>query len=134
MAGTQRRSIDVVLIRLQRWLIVAALVLSIGGHWAFLQSIAWVGMAVSYSKDATLGQAIEKTFDGHHLCRLCKLVRAGQKAEHSHDLKIDLKKIDLMVGTPTLFFFESSSILPQMKLVRVSQRVEAPLLPPPLFA
>lgn len=114
---------------------VAALVLSIGGHWAFLQSIAWVGMAVTYSKHASLCNALEKTFDGHHLCKLCKLVRAGQKAEHSKDLKIDLKKsFDLMAGTKTFFNFESPSILPQMRLERVLERTEAPLLPPPLFA
>lgn len=122
------------LTRLQKWLVVLALVLSIGGHWAFLQSVAWVGMAVTYSKDASLSQALEKTFDGHHLCKLCKLIRAGQKANDSKNLKIDLKKIDLMAGTESFFFFESPSIVPQTRLGRVSQRTEAPLLPPPLFA
>lgn len=124
-----------VLIRLQKWLVVAALVLSIGGHWAFLQSVAWVEMAVNYSKDGSFSQALQKTFDGHHLCKLCKMIRAAKKADSSKDLKINLKKsFDLMAGTGTVFVFESPSIVPQPPVMRLSQRTEAPLLRPPLLA
>jgi hypothetical protein len=121
-------------IQLQKWLVVLALVLSIGGHWAFMQSVAWVGMAVTYSKHASLSQALEKTFDGHHLCKLCKVVRAGKKAEGSSELKTELKKFDLIAGTPTFFRFDSPSIVPQTTPSRVLRRNEAPLLRPPLFA
>ena len=122
------------LIRLHKWLVVLALVLSIGGHWAILQSVAWVGMAVTYSKDSSLSQALEKTFDGHHLCKLCKIVRAGKKAEHCNDLKMDLKKLDLIAAVPQFFIFQSPSIVPQSGLAVLPQRTQAPLLPPPLFA
>ncbi|MDB6057723.1 MAG: hypothetical protein JWO95_1567 [Verrucomicrobiales bacterium] len=123
-----------VLNQLQKWVVVLALVVSIGGHWAFLQSVAWVGMAVNYSKNATLSQALEKTFDGHHLCKLCKVVRAGQKAENSDEVKIELKKFDLATGTPTLFVFESPAVIPQIQLGPILTRTEVPLLPPPLLA
>jgi hypothetical protein len=126
-------NIAVVLMRLQKWLVVAALVLSIGGHWAFLQSVAWVGMAVDYSKDTSLSQALEKTFDGHHLCKLCKIVRAGKKAENAKETKIEFKKFDLVSGSPTFFVFQSPSAVPEIVLGPSLQRTEAPLLPPPLF-
>lgn len=122
------------LIRLHKWLVVLALVLSIGGHWAFLQSVAWVGMAVTYSKDASLSQVFEKTFDGHHLCKLCKIVRAGQKAENTNEMKLDLKKFDIMASAPSLFIFESPSISPQSPIVPTLQRTEAPPSPPPIFS
>jgi hypothetical protein len=120
--------------RLQKWLVVLALVMSIGGHWAVLQSVAWVGMAVNYSKDASLSQALEKTFDGKHLCKLCKIVRAGKKAEDRRDLKINLEKFDLIGGTENVFVFQSPSVIPQPVLQPALQRAETPLLPPPLSA
>jgi hypothetical protein len=123
-----------VLVRLQKWLVVLALVLSIGGHWAFLQSVAWVGMAVTYSKDASLSQALEKTFDGHHLCKLCKIVRAGKKAQDCNNFKMDLKKLDLIAAMPQFFIFQSPAITPQSVSVVLLNRAKAPLLPPPLFA
>jgi hypothetical protein len=39
--------LDTLMSRLSQILVVAALVLSIGLHWAVLQSAAWVGMAVA---------------------------------------------------------------------------------------
>jgi hypothetical protein len=124
----------VVFIRLQKWFVVLALVVSIGGHWAILQSVAWVGMAVSYSKSSNICQALEKTFDGKHLCKLCKLVRAGKKAESSGDLKIDLKKIDLFADAQTFFVFESPPFSPQIGFGCPPRRTIAPLLPPPVVA
>ena len=91
-------------------------------------------MAVSYSKDASIAQALEKTFDGHHLCKLCKIVRAGKKAEDRNDVKMDLSKLDLIVDVPQFFIFHSPSIIPQSGFTVLLQRTEAPLLPPPLFA
>jgi hypothetical protein len=123
-----------VLIRLQKWLVVLVLVLSIGGHWAFLQSVAWVGMAVTYSKNTSLSQALGKTFDGKHLCKLCKIVRAGKKAEDSREMKIDIKKFDIIAGANTVFIFESPSMIPQLPSGLIPQRTEPPLLPPPLSA
>ena len=50
--------------RLFKWLVAGLLILTIGGHWAVLQSVAWVGMAVSYSQNASFKEALQKTFDG----------------------------------------------------------------------
>jgi hypothetical protein len=120
--------------RLHKSLVVLALVVSIGGHWAVLQSVAWVGMAVTYSKDASLSQALDKTFDGHHLCKLCKIVQAGKKAEGAHETKFELKKFDLIVSTSNFFLFESPADIAHESFSFSSTRDEAPLLPPPLPA
>ena len=45
-------------------LLALLLITMIGGHWALLQSVAWVGMAVRFSQDTTLADALRKTFDG----------------------------------------------------------------------
>lgn len=82
-----------VVTRLTRLLVVLTLTLSLGAHWVLLQSVAWVGMAVKYSQDATITEALSKTFDGQHPCKLCKAVQEGRQSEKKNDvLKIEAKK------------------------------------------
>jgi len=57
------------------------LVLSLGLHWAVLQTVAWTGMIVSYSRGASLREAVSKTFDGQHPCCLCKAIQKGRADE-----------------------------------------------------
>lgn len=114
---------------------VVALVLVIGGHWAALQSAAWVGMAVSFARTDTLSVSLQKTFDGQHPCKLCKIVKAGKAAEKKQDLLKLEAKIDfqLVAGSCGLFpprpirhFTPASEDAPAL--------AEAPLLPPPRAA
>ncbi|ODU23822.1 MAG: hypothetical protein ABS95_03025 [Verrucomicrobia bacterium SCN 57-15] len=121
-----------VLVRLSKWLVVLTLTLSLGVHWAFLQSVAWVGMVVSYSQDATIGEALAKTFDGKHPCKLCKAVQEGKQSEKKQDaLKVEGKKefcFDSKISIPcppsafTLLSAPSDSAL---------SRTEPPPVPPP---
>jgi hypothetical protein len=60
-------------------LVVATLCLSLGVHWALLQSLAWTGMLLSWSQEVSLVEAVKNTFDGEHPCPLCKAVESGQK-------------------------------------------------------
>ena len=71
-----------------------ALVFSIGAHWLVLQSVAWVGMVVSYSQEASVTEAFSKTFDGEHPCRLCEFVKEGRNAEGKQQKaqKLEVKK------------------------------------------
>ncbi len=57
------------------------LVLSLGLHWALLQTVAWTGMLVTYSRDASFQDAVSKTFDGEHPCALCKVIKSGRAEE-----------------------------------------------------
>lgn len=78
--------------------VAVLLIFSIGGHWALLQSVAWVSMVVSFSKDASLDIAVSKTFDGKHLCNICKLVKKGKESEQNRDAIKVKTKLDYWVS------------------------------------
>lgn len=67
--------------------IIAAgmLSLSLGLHWAVLQSAAWAGMLVDRVQEMSVGEAIRTTFDGAHPCRLCQVVQEGRAAAKAED-------------------------------------------------
>ena len=50
----------------------------LGGHWALLQTAAWVGMVIDYSKTGGVEAGITKAFDGKHPCELCLSIREEQ--------------------------------------------------------
>ena len=60
---------------------VLMLVLTLGLHWALLQTVAWTGMIVAYSQDAPLLTAVANTFDGNHPCPMCKAIKQGRAEE-----------------------------------------------------
>ena len=78
-------------------LVGLALALSLGLHWALLQTVAWTGMLFRYSQQATLAEAIAKTFDGRHPCSLCKVIeqaRSSEKQEQKDQPKFPASKLD----------------------------------------
>jgi hypothetical protein len=78
--------------RLFQLFVAAALIIAVGGHWAVLQSVAWVSMAVTYSQMDTLEVALKKTFGGQHPCKLCIAVKEGQQQEQKQSvLKLETK-------------------------------------------
>src|SRR5262245_6822734 len=124
-----------VLKRLARFVVVLSLVGVLGGHWALLQSIAWVGMAIDFSHNDPLVTAIEKVFSGHHPCNLCHFVSEGKKSERAPDKVKPVSKLDFIsvvefsLPTPpqhsielTAFFFRGDS------------RSDTPPSPPPRSA
>jgi hypothetical protein len=62
-------------------MVVLLLIVSVGGHWAIVQSVAWVTMFARFSQSMSLAQAAAYTFDGQHPCALCCAVKEGKKAE-----------------------------------------------------
>lgn len=87
---------------------VLVLVLSLGLHWALLQTVAWTGMLVSFSRDGSFVEAVNKTFDGNHPCSLCKAIAKGRAAEKQQEQK-QIKtggKLELgVIWQPTGFNF-----------------------------
>jgi hypothetical protein len=84
-----------VLNRIAKCVLIVMLILATGGHWALLQSVAWLGMTVEFSEREPLTAALQKTFDGLHPCGLCKFVEKGRQAEkqqqiQKHDVKLEL--------------------------------------------
>ena len=70
-----------------------ALFVAIGGPLALLQGVAWVTMVHDFSKTGSLTQAVEKTFDGQHLCPLCKKIVKARATEEKAPvtMKVDKK-------------------------------------------
>jgi len=118
-----------------QWLIAFLLTFAVGGHWAFLQSAAWLGMVVSYSQNAPFSIALENTFDGQHPCGLCKLVQEGKKSERQRGLLKAETKLNLLLAQarpwllPPLPFSLSPT---EPGVARI--RLESPPTPPPRLA
>ena len=122
--------------RLGKILTACSLVVLISGHWALLQSVAWVGMAYSYAQEDSLDVALRKTFDGQHPCKLCKAVREGKQTERKqHALVADIK-IDFFLDRQTAPLLPSSVTveLPVVPDQKAPARHDAPPVPPPRWA
>jgi len=72
-------------LRLAKTLALFAAIQILGGHWMALQSVAWLTMVIDYSKQTTLGDALEKTFDGAHPCALCKTEQRAKRGAEEWD-------------------------------------------------
>ncbi len=77
-----------------KWLMVLSLCAAIGLHWAALQSIAWVGMLISYSHSASVATAVSETFDGQHPCPLCNAIHKAQQGGKKQEVQLG-SKIDM---------------------------------------
>jgi hypothetical protein len=118
--------------RIKKTLVAVVLVLSIGLHWPLLQSVAWLNMIVSFSKEQGFQQAIATVLSGKRPCQLCKFVSAGQKAEQKQTKEITTKKFDLFAVTTTRFIFAAPIFHGFAEpLQRLEIRVCPPLAPPP---
>ncbi len=113
-------------------LIALALASSIGLHWTLLQAVAWAGMIVSYSQESPIGEAVVKTFDGHHPCTLCKQIAKGKQSEKKSDYKFELKKLEFPYA-PCAFIFRAPSSFSETRVahVRADVLTAAPPVPPP---
>lgn len=118
--------------------LVAALMISIGLHWALLQSVAWVGMAVTYTVETgSVAEGLSETFDGDHPCPLCHIVDKGTQSESSTKDKIPAKdgkdlKFALALVTVPAFVFEAIPAANWIMKSEIAQvRREQPAAPPP---
>lgn len=111
---------------------VLSLVFVIGAHWALLQTVAWVGMAVNFSQTESFATALQKTFNGQHPCPLCKLVKAGQTSEKKQPLQKLEAKFDFHLLAGTCALFPPRPSRPFMAMTECAPaRADAPLRPPP---
>ena len=120
--------------RLLKCLVVVLLIVTIGGHWAFLQSIAWVGMTLSYSKTDSFRVAVQKTLSGQHPCKLCKVVDEGKKAEQEQAvLKVEhlefLQVVTTLAVYPPIVHHKAS-----LNSFHFTIRSTSPPTPPPRVA
>ena len=83
--------------------VVTSLTLSIGGHWGFLQTIAWSSMLLDYSQNLTWTSALSKTIDPDTSCRICEFVQEGRNQESNQDFSKTQFKIDLVCEQREVF-------------------------------
>jgi hypothetical protein len=112
--------------------VILALCVSIGVHWAALQSVAWATMIVEYSQHTSLAQAVAQTFDAEHPCGLCKNINAAQRSQKKNDAQPISVKPDLICATRVI------TLLPRCRdflfasfEVTASPRRHSPPTPPP---
>ena len=115
--------------------IILAVALSLGLHWAVLQSVAWAGMFATYAQQTTLREAFVKTFDGKNPCRICKLVREGQQSEKAKESVLPLAKFEsLPCASAFVLNPPVISTCPPLADFAAFPRAESPPTPPPRLA
>lgn len=115
-----------------------ALFAMLGGHWLVLQSVAWTRMLVDFSRQDSFTTAVAKTFDGEHLCPMCRKIQAGRQQEEQQqentpllkhekmpDLMLDYRQL-LLTFIPT----EAQDVVPTVPRLR-ADFIETPPVPPP---
>jgi hypothetical protein len=85
-------------IRPARILVVLMLVMTLGIHWALLQTFAWTAMLADNLRSSTLQAALTETFDGQHPCRLCKAVSAGRNSEQKKEFTLTAFKLEFPIS------------------------------------
>lgn len=73
-------------------MVAGAMFSLLGGHWAVFQSIAWAQMLREYSRNATLAEAVEKTFSGEAPCSMCKMIAEEKQKEEKAPATVKVEK------------------------------------------
>jgi len=91
-------------------------------------------MVMAYSRDGSVTEALNKTFDGKHPCCLCKMIQKGQAAEKKHpprQIKPGSKLDAGIVWQSVGFEFQRPSQTVSSGDFQAVLRQEAPPKPPP---
>jgi hypothetical protein len=121
-----------VLLRCGKVLVVMALVLTTGLHWAALQTVAWTTMLASHLCDDSFSQAVTKTFDGLHPCCLCKAIAAAKKAGKKSEAVSPVLKMEFPpLAGPLVLVPPAQSQPPTLKDIFAESLAARPPVPPP---
>ena len=115
---------------------IVALVLMTGAHWAALQTVAWTTMlAANLSSQQSLAEAVSETFDGKHLCPLCKAIAAAKKSEKKSEAVSPALKLEFppVAGTIILFPPAQFELQPQADAFAKNSFPKPPVPPPRRF-
>jgi hypothetical protein len=115
-----------------RALTVLALCLAIGLHWIALQSVAWTSMLVSNARHGSLCEAVVRTFDGAHPCKLCHIVARGKKSEKKSEALPAVARLHLICTTRVVTLLPPAAPYGYPRTsFSFSERGLAPPVPPP---
>jgi len=115
---------------------VLLLCLALGLQWALLQGIAWTGMFISFAREGSMIEAVEKTFDGQHACELCKKVKEGTQDSNNREhgtQEEETGKVLAAVLTSTVVLIPPAGDTISFAMIRerMVKRNEMPETPPP---
>jgi hypothetical protein len=115
---------------------VLLLCLALGLQWALLQGIAWTGMFISFAREGSVIEAVEKTFDGQHACELCKKVKEGSQDSNNSGSSTQeddaAKGLHAVLVSPTVLIPPAEEILSFAPLCEaLMSRNGMPEPPPP---
>ena len=108
----------------------------VGGHWALLQTGAWLGMIVQYSQQAGINTGLTETFDGDHPCPICRVIKDARKQEQKKAplLQMELKKDFLVCWSRFEVHQRWAEVNYPAVTVRLQGMGPAPDVPPPRAA
>jgi hypothetical protein len=123
---------DTVFSRLGRLLLILALLGATGAHWAALQSVAWATMLADNARSADFGEALVKTFDGRHPCKLCKQVAAGRQSEKKSPMQSFGARLEFVNKLAQFSFLgpQSCTLMPEQTFTGSSTSYPPPVPPP----
>lgn len=98
-------------LRISQYLLIGTLLVSMGGHLALLQTVAWSNMLVEFSSKGSFLEAMDKTFDGEHPCPLCKAVKQSKSEEDKKPLLKSEMKLEVAIPAPLKVPFPCSTEL-----------------------
>jgi hypothetical protein len=110
-----------------------------GGPYALVQTYAWAGMLVSYSKEDGLLKGAKETFSGEKPCALCcKIAEAKKSGGKSNELPVSptVKLLkEMLPSSPLALSPPRSTEAPKVVFPGMNLPVEtggcAPPVPPP---
>lgn len=113
-------------------LLIFALIFALGGHWVVLQAVAWTNMLATNLRTDSFEEAVTKTFDGQHPCKLCKTISAGKKSERKSELPTLAKKLEFVSGRSPFVFSapQDFRFQPDLAVYFLSSRNQPPAPPP----
>ena len=107
------------------------LVLLTGGHWAMLQTAAWVRMTLDFSQMDGFRVAIRKTLDGKHPCPLCLFISKQKKSDEKKHLQQIQTRLDLFLVTQPFVLYPPPFPPAFSALASASSWIDNPPFPPP---
>ena len=122
----------IVLRKASRLIVILALLASVGGHWALLQSVAWTRMIIERTHEDSFTSAVKTTLDGEHPCDMCKRITEGKQSERQEEKVQAQVKIDMLCELRLIAIAPPSQPVNfQSGPAEGTPRAECPPVPPP---
>jgi hypothetical protein len=118
--------------RFAKVFVIIVLVATTGAHWTLLQTVAWTTMLADNLHSSSFHDAVTKTFDGRHLCPICKAIAAGKQSEKKTEFSFQSQKLEFPPQKENFVLVAPSQfeLLP-LKNSAADSFAQKPLLQPP---